>query len=245
MIRMDTLVTKDTVLFDLGGTLAHYYEMSEFPSLLQQAVAGVRDYLFREGMLLVSPEEISRRVREEDHESKDFRIRPLEERLYRIFQLGDSVRSDALAMKMCRCFMEPIFANGHCYEDTLPVLGELRNRGFKIGIVSNTSWGSPAVLWREELDRLSLSQKVGHTVFCRDVGWRKPAPQIFNFALRRLNATAQGSVFVGDNPRWDLLGPEAVGITAILIDRRYTNQDHVRQPIRSLRELASRLSEMD
>ena len=233
-------MTKDTILFDLGGTLAYYYEISEFPDILHEAVAEVRDYLLKEGILTVSSEEIFQRVREEDHEAADYRIRPLEERLYRIFQLDASLYSEELAMKMCRCFMKPIFARGCCYEDTIPTLSELRSRGFKTGIVSNTSWGSPAVLWREEIDRLGLGQMVDAAVFCRDVGWRKPARQIFEFAVRKLNATPQNCVFVGDNPNWDLLGPQALGITAILIDRQSTIQKAAEKPIKSLRELLGR-----
>ena len=233
-------MTKDTILFDLGGTLAYYYEISEFPHILEQAVAEVQDYLLKEGVLTVSSEEISQRVREEDHEAADYRIRPLEERLYRIFQLDASLYSEELAMKMCRCFMKPIFARGRCYEDTISALGELRSRGFKTGIVSNTSWGSPAALWHEEIDRLGLGQMVDAAIFCRDVGWRKPARPIFEFALRKLNAAPQNCVFVGDNPKWDLLGPQALGITAILIDRQGTIQEAAEKPIKSLRELLGR-----
>jgi putative hydrolase of the HAD superfamily len=234
-------VTKNTVLFDLGGTLAYYYEMSKFPQRLQECVNGVRDYLSKEGLLVVSQEEIFRKVREEDHEEKDYRIRPLEERLYRIFQLDTTSLTQELAMNMCRCFMKPIFTRGYCYEDTMPALRELRSKGFKIGLVSNTSWGSPAILWREEIDRLGLCQMVDGAVFCRDVGWRKPAKQIFEFALQKLNTSPQNCVFVGDNPQWDLVGPEAVGIAAILIDRQGAVKDPKSRPIRNLHELPGRL----
>ena len=234
-------MTKNTVLFDLGGTLAYYYEMVEFPKRLLECVDGVRNFLSKEGLLAVSEEEISRKVREEDHEDKDYRIRPLEERLFRIFQLDAAASTQELAMKMCRCFMKPIFARGYLYEDTVPTLKELRSKGFKIGVVSNTSWGSPAILWREELDRLGLSRIVAGAVFCRDVGWRKPAKQIFEFALQKFNTTPQDCVFVGDNPRWDLMGPEAVGIAAILIDRQGTAKDPKARPIGNLHELLSRL----
>ena len=234
-------MTEDTILFDLGGTLAYYYEMSEFPRILEQAIAEVRDYLSKENMLTVSLEESSQRVSDEDHDAVDYRIRPLEARLYRIFQLDASLCSEELAMRICRCFMKPIFARGRCYEDTIPVLNELRSRGFKTGLVSNTSWGSPAVLWREEIDRLGLGKKLDVAVFCRDVGWRKPARQIFEFALQKLKTTPQDCVFVGDNPTWDLLGPRAVGMTAILIDRHGTVQEAAEKPINSLRELIGRL----
>lgn len=137
--------------------------------------------------------------------------------------------------------MKPIFARGYCYEDTLPTLQKLRAEGFKTAIVSNTPWGSPANLWQEEIERLGLSEYMDVVVFCRDVGWRKPARQIFEFTLEKLQALPQDCVFVGDDPRWDLVGPRAVGIEAILIDRQRAMQDAGEEPINDLHELVGRL----
>lgn len=39
---------KDAVLFDLGGTLAYYYEMPEFADLLRRSIAEVQEYLLNE-----------------------------------------------------------------------------------------------------------------------------------------------------------------------------------------------------
>lgn len=36
---------KNAVLFDLGGTLANYFERSEFPDILRQAIAEETDYI--------------------------------------------------------------------------------------------------------------------------------------------------------------------------------------------------------
>ena len=96
----------------------------------------------------------------------------------------------------------------------------MRAQGIKTAIVSNTPWGSPAALWREELARLGLADAVDVLVFCPDCGWRKPARQIFDYALGKLKAMPEQCVFVGDDPRWDIAGPEAVGMAAVLIDRR-------------------------
>lgn len=132
---------RNTILFDLGGTLAHYYERAEFSLLiLEQAIAEAQGYLDKKGLLTVTPELILRMVKEEDHESADYRSRPLEERLTKIFRLEASVRTDELLMEMCQCFMGPILARGYLYEDTLPALQELRSRGFRTAIVSNTPW---------------------------------------------------------------------------------------------------------
>ena len=234
-------MTKSTVLFDLGGTLAHYYTMSEFQSILEQATREVRLYLDGKSLLTVPPDLIAIRVREEDHESADYRSRPLEERLTRIFGLETSSATGDILAEMCGQFMGPIFARGKLYDDTIPSLEELRSSGLRMAIVSNTSWGSPANLWKAEIRRLGLNAYVDSVVLDRDVGWRKPSKRIFEFAMEKLGVGPGECLFVGDEPKWDLIGPRAVGMEAILIDRRGTIVGGEEQPIRTLHELALRL----
>jgi putative hydrolase of the HAD superfamily len=234
---------KNVLLFDLGNTLAQYYDVHDFPAILKQAIIEVEGYLSQNGLLHVSEDNLWCKVKEEDHESIDYRVRPLEERLARIFELDNLPNDSRVADAMCRCFMKPIFARGYCYEDSLPALRELREKGCRTAIISNTSWGSPAYLWREELNRLGLSTYMNTVVFCRDVGWRKPARQIFLYALEKLSALPQDCVFVGDEPKWDVVGPRAVGITPILIDRSEASQSSAEpKPIRSLNELLPSLT---
>jgi len=233
---------KNAVLFDLGNTLVYYFERHEFPEILRQAITEVQNYLRKKDVLHVSSEDMWRKVREEDLESSDYRVRPLEDRLVRIFKLGNLAQSSEIAIAICRCFMTPIFVRASCYEDTIPTLKELKSRGYKMAIVSNTTWGSPANLWREHIENLGLSRYIDETVFCRDVGWRKPAKQIFEFALEKLQVLPQNCVFVGDDPRWDLVGPCNVGITPMIIDRKgIAQQVEQARLISNLHELIDKL----
>jgi putative hydrolase of the HAD superfamily len=236
---------KKAVLFDLGGTLVEYYTRAEFPGILEEAIDEVVRYLRHLDLLRVPPEALWTRVKEEDHEAGDHHVRPLEGRLLRIFQLDDANcavaqrLSGEMVVEMCRLFLKPIFARGRRYGDALPALERLSVAGIKTAIVSNTPWGSPAELWREEVERHGLF--VQAIVTCRDAGWRKPARQIFEFALERLGASPQESLFVGDDPRWDVKGPRDMGMEAILIDRQGTVTGSREHTIRSLEELWDRL----
>jgi putative hydrolase of the HAD superfamily len=229
-------------MFDLGGTLVRYYERSEFPTILEQGIVEVEQFLATHGLLAEGHEVVRARVGAEDYESADNRSRPLEERLARIFRLDQNSISSESVMEMCRRFMRPIFARAYRYDDTLPALQELRVLGFRLGIVSNASWGSPASLWREEIRRWGLDEHISIVVFDRDVGWRKPAKLIFEYEL---GANPQDCVFVGDEPRWDVEGPRAVGIDPILIDRRKHSIDLGVPTIHSLSQLLSKLTELD
>ena len=208
---------RKAVLFDLGGTLVQYFERSEWPGILGEGIAAVEKYLRSNGLPVPPPEVRSGRVAEENHEAPDYSVRPLEDRLVRIFFAGQHLgeRVDA----MCRAFMTPVFTRSLVYEDAVPVLQELRSRGLRLGIVSNTTWGSPASLWREEVARHGLTPLVDAVVFCRDCGWRKPARPIFDLAMSQVAATPAECLFVGDDPRWDIAGPRALGMDAVLIDR--------------------------
>ena len=230
---------KTAILFDLGGTLAEYYDRSQTAAVLDEALAEVQKFLEEASLLGAAPEAALQQMHSE-REAGDYRVRPLVERLMRVFELDGLDPSGNLALEMCRRFLRPIFARGRCYEDTLPVLRKLRSRGLKTAIVSNTPWGSPGALWREELARLGLSDLVDAAVFCTDVGWRKPARQIFDFALERLHATPQESLFVGDHPVWDIAGARGAGIDALLIDR-YGNVQGEEPVIHNLYELANGL----
>jgi FMN phosphatase YigB (HAD superfamily) len=83
--------------------------------------------------------------------------------------------------------------------------------------VSNTPWGTPARSWRAELARHNVLAAVDATIFCTDVGYRKPHSAPFEHALRILDVSAADAVFVGDDPRWDVAGAQNAGIQPILL----------------------------
>jgi putative hydrolase of the HAD superfamily len=231
---------KNAILFDLGNTLVRYFHRPEFPAVLQQGITNVQVYLERQGVLRVTAESMWRRVQQEDHELPDHRVRPLEGRLARIFEL-DADRERNMMPALCRRFSQPALDRGQRYEDTLPTLEALRARGYRMAIVSNLPWGGPGGIWREEVVRQRLDEWVDAVVFCADVGWRKPARPIFASAMEQLGVQPPDCMFVGDHPEWDIAGARALGMEAVLIDRHNRVTGSQETPIRSLGELWNRL----
>lgn len=229
------------VLFDLGGTLVEYFGREEFPAILREAIGEVESCLRARGLLRSVPEATWEAAQGENRESSDARVRPLADRLARIFQLSGTDLDEELSTALCRAFLRPIFARGHLYEDAVPTLVELRQRGIRTAIVSNTTWGSPGSLWRKEVARHGLLHCVDQVVFCTDVGWRKPDPRIFHHALQRLRARPEDCLFVGDDPRWDLVGPRGMGMEAVLIARPGRQPPEDEAAISHLRQLWGRL----
>jgi putative hydrolase of the HAD superfamily len=108
---------------------------------------------------------------------------------------------------------ELLLANGRLYPDALPFLRALRSRGVKIAIVSNCSEGT-----RELLTGLGVDAIADTLVLSCEVGAAKPAPEIYQRALKQLGAAAETAVFVDDQPGF-CAGAAALGITAAQIVR--------------------------
>jgi putative hydrolase of the HAD superfamily len=82
---------------------------------------------------------------------------------------------------------------------------------------------------------LGLSDAVDAVVLCGDVGWRKPAPDIFRNAVSKLGCEPAECIFVGDDLRWDIEGSAAVGMRPILIDRDGRHPEYKGERVAELR----------
>ncbi len=225
------------VCFDLGNTLVRYFGAAEFPALRDDAVKRVAALLRRQGWEVPGSSTLVPRVAAEDYEASDFAVRPLEQRLTRIF-FGEGVQPDPrLLEEMCGEFVAPLLERGRRFPDALPVLQALRGQGLATAVVSNTPWGSPAPPWRSDLSRHALSESLDFTVFCRDLGWRKPSPRIFRHVLALAGVVPEEALFVGDHPVWDVEGPRACGMRAVLLVREGSSPGGAISSLEELPEL--------
>ncbi|MBN1682530.1 HAD family hydrolase [Candidatus Bathyarchaeota archaeon] len=221
------------ILFDLGNTLISYYQKDEFPEILSRAINDCCDFLIKSDIHF-KENNLWFRVEKQDYESSNYEVRPLEERLQYIF----NINNENILEKLSRIFMKQIFERGKTYDDVEPTLRKIQIDGLKTAIISNTPWGSPSFLWREELKRHNLDSLIALSIFCRDVGWRKPDARIFIYALKKLLLEPDECLFVGDDPRWDIVGSSQVGIRSILIDRTKKNP----QAIYSLNQIFNHIN---
>ena len=132
------------------------------------------------------------------------------------------VRSTFLATDSTACFedfdgfFDALYAEFSRPETWCPrrgchaMLAELRRRGFALGVVSNFDRRLHALL-----AGLEIAPLVDAIVLPSDAGAEKPAPEIFEFALSRLGASASATVFVGDSDVEDIRGARALGMRTI------------------------------
>jgi putative hydrolase of the HAD superfamily len=128
--------------------------------------------------------------------------------------------------------------NWRLYPDVVPTLQDLRQRQYRLGVVSN---------WEEWLEELLLALEV-HQLFevivaSGPFGRAKPHPSIFARALELAEVTPAEAVHVGDSLRDDVEGARAAGLRAILLDRRGRYPDADVERITGLGELPAVLDE--
>lgn len=105
--------------------------------------------------------------------------------------------------------------NFSLYEDVLPCLKRLDRAGVGGALISNTARDL-----NEAVAHFGLSRFIGAVAASAEVGIMKPDPRIFTHVLRRLRVRPDQAVMVGDSYHDDVLGARAVGMGAVLLDRR-------------------------
>ena len=93
------------------------------------------------------------------------------------------------------------------------VIVELRKKGYKVGVISNSDGRLV-----NQLKSLKVYDLFDAVIDSREVGVEKPNPQIFEIAMKRLKVTPQESIYVGDLYSIDIIPAQKMGIRAILFD---------------------------
>jgi len=97
----------------------------------------------------------------------------------------------------------------------LELTDTLRERGYRVGVISNTV-GEPGAFLRPTLTSMGFDRSVETYVFSDEQPWTKPSPEIFFYALRQLNEPPDLAVHVGD--AWaDLEGARRAGYRGAIL----------------------------
>ena len=100
--------------------------------------------------------------------------------------------------------------------DAAPLLRELRRRGIKVGVLSNTMW--PRQVHEQIFIRDEVLGLIDGAVYTSEIPWVKPHPEAFRAAMRAIGMTDPADcVFVGDRPYDDVHGAKSVGMRAVLV----------------------------
>ena len=201
----------EAVIFDWGGTLTPWHTVDVRAVWLAYAAAYAP----------AAPREHVLAVAESLHRAEDaawalVRDRHVSSTIEQVFAsagvepVGDA---HAAAMRAYEAAWEP-----HTWTDpeAAPTLRALRERGLKVGLLSNTLWSRDH--HERILDRDGVLALFDGSVFSSEIGWTKPHPEAFAAAVAAVGLSDPTRVvFVGDRPFDDIHGARSVGMRTVLV----------------------------
>jgi putative hydrolase of the HAD superfamily len=208
------------VLFDYGHTLVDFGRTQE---ALLEAYGEIRERI--EAALNINAPEVGHLIDRVAGEvdrlvAESYRDRRMQE--IDLVEVFDRVLLSTLGLVVPPDVVEHVVALDHSAfsrtiqvrPETLAVLRELRDRGLRLGLVSNVALLPQHM--RTDLDALGIGPLLDASTFSSEVGVRKPDPRIFEETLSRLGVKPGQAVFVGDRLFDDIGGAQAVGMKAVL-----------------------------
>lgn len=207
------------VLFDAGGTLIHVdgarvcraaglpFEPEAFGRAEASAVATVRAYL------LAQPES-------RDAERLRMYLDAMLAALGLTEEAGRREAAGAVAAEHRRANLWSRGADG-----SASTLAQLRDRGYRIAVVSNADGRVRALL-----EAAGLAPLLEFVVDSAEVGVEKPDPRIFHAATGRLGLAPKECAYVGDIYEIDVLGASGAGLKPVLIGEAPAPDEVLRVP---------------
>jgi putative hydrolase of the HAD superfamily len=131
-------------------------------------------------------------------------------------------RAVEIRLKYIRRALEP-------RTDASPTLRQLKNDGYKIGLLSNCSIEIP-ILWPET----PLANFFDSAVFSSRERLKKPDPRIYHLACERLGVSPESCLYVADGENYELTAAANVGLHSALIQNPSRNDG--KEVLREARE---------
>ena len=229
------------VFFDVFGTLMPYRDIPRHIILSKRAQLAGLD---------IAPERMKTALETLAAQSKSFamagqlggedvpRDRDYWEMTFGNVLKACDVRGDVrpYATAMCDSFLQT--EDFYLDDEALPTLRGLKQRGLAVGVISNAPKGLA-----HTLEKYGILPELIVAVGSQDIGFEKPDPRIFNYALKETGMQAQDCAYVGDEYMTDARAAKAVGMLGIFLDRN-SNRDGRRQvtDVPSVRRLSELLS---
>jgi HAD superfamily hydrolase (TIGR01549 family) len=209
------------VLFDLGDTLWHYPEMRPRDEVREETTRRLLALIKRWGYEInLDRRIIGRDIRlaiteaTEDAFEGDLRSPDYPEICRQVARrLGMRITREQAEELWDTWNLEGQFLGRRLYPDVLDTLRWLKERGYRLGSVTNRGWSGPR-FWKE-MDELGLTPFFEVVSISCEVGYLKPHPAIFWHALERMGLRPEEAAMVGDHLRADVAGAKALGMVAI------------------------------
>ncbi len=194
----------EAIIFDWGGTLTPWHSV-DHESLWQAVCSGhfPAGQAAEAAIAILAAEQDMWLLSEREHRSST---------ISQVFERAGITPTDELLASYTREWEPHTFTDPEAIE----VLTGLRERGIRIGVLSNTMWPRS---WHEEVFRRDgLLGLIDGAVYTSEIDWAKPHPEAFRAAMAAVGVRNPAAcVFVGDRPYDDVHGAKGAGMRAVLI----------------------------
>ena len=204
----------DAIFFDMGYTLRNSVKNTD----PEQRRLGL-NHIIRLLKLDDSPADLDKKLSRRANEYKKWAQKTLteldERELWTKWMLPDvpakKVKQHATQLNAS---WREIISSKVAFPESREVIQELFKRGYRIGLISNTTSSSEAPLTLREL---GLDECVEYMALSTVVGKRKPDPEIFWNATRAMRVDPGRCAYVGDKPNRDVAGSRNAGFARVIL----------------------------
>jgi len=115
-----------------------------------------------------------------------------------------------------------ILCDAKPYKDTIPILNYLKDKGYLIGLITDTDHYPGMKKYR--IEKSGLKDYFDAIIIAgEDIEEIKPSPKPFEKILQILGVNREDAIMVGDKPFTDIEGAKRAGLKTVLIVRRKWN----------------------
>jgi len=209
------------VLFDLGGTLLHYESAeADLAELNRRGFAALYRHLSANGQLALPEAAFLTALTSRTMAAWQVAMASL-----RGGNIETPMKAALLDMGLAftyaewqaarQAFYAPIQQAVRPRKGVRHTLQALRERGVKLGLLSNTFWA--ADIHDADLARFGLLDLLPTRLYSCETGRLKPHPQAFQMALTALEVEANQAIYVGDRLETDIEAARQIGLWGVLI----------------------------
>ena len=121
------------------------------------------------------------------------------------------LRDNELSKRLVTIFAQARAESSKPYPDAHDALGKLKAK-YVLGMITN----GPSEYQREAISTLKLGTYFSHILISEEVGFRKPAKEIFQIAIKKVSCRPGEAVMIGDSPIEDIKPAKRLGMQTVL-----------------------------
>ena len=121
------------------------------------------------------------------------------------------INEDKLAAELSSLYIKLSPYQTKLFPNVINVLSELKNQGYTMHIITNGFKEVQGI----KLEQSGLVQYFDEVICSEEIGFLKPAKEIFSYSLTKSGALLNNSIMIGDDYKADIMGAQNFGMKAL------------------------------